>query len=195
MSVNGASTIFSFASSVVYVPIGCSHPFSRFWQPLLGKTTASCSLLNSENVCQRIVNSFSCCIFGNQGMVQIFMFISELLLTLIGKNTIYQRWNTDSELCDIGSCRSIQNCNIRCWKCNFAMMLLTNSKNKTLIWMYRWTRWATCWQPVQFRCVGSLPSNRMQDNHSVLLTTQTANVATVMFGPGPGPEVTVRNGC
>jgi len=37
MSVKGASTIFSFASLVIYVPIGCRHPFMKYWQPSLEK--------------------------------------------------------------------------------------------------------------------------------------------------------------
>jgi len=90
-SINTVSTIFSFASSVIYVPIGCRHPFTRYWQPLLAKTTAACSLLHPENELQQSINSFSCCIFGNHGIARIFTFLSELLTTLIGKNTIYQR--------------------------------------------------------------------------------------------------------
>jgi len=49
MSVNGASTIISFASWVSYVLIGCRHPFMRYWQPLLAKTTATRSLQHPEN--------------------------------------------------------------------------------------------------------------------------------------------------
>jgi len=37
MSVNGASTIFSFTSWVIYIPIGCRHPCIKYWQPLLQK--------------------------------------------------------------------------------------------------------------------------------------------------------------
>jgi len=91
MSVNGASTIFSVPSWVMYVPIGCRHPFIKYWQPLLAETTKTCSLPHPENERQQSVNSFSCCIFGNQGIALIFAFIKELLTALIGKNTIYQR--------------------------------------------------------------------------------------------------------
>jgi len=34
MRVKGASTMFCFASWVIYVPTGCRHPFIRYWQPL-----------------------------------------------------------------------------------------------------------------------------------------------------------------
>jgi len=91
MSVNGASTIFSFASWVINVPIGCRHPSIKYWQPSLAKTTATCSLPHPENKHQRSVNSFCCCIFGNQGIALIFVFINEFLTALLGKNTIYQR--------------------------------------------------------------------------------------------------------
>jgi len=90
MSVNGASTIFSFASWLIYVPIGCIHPFIKYWQPLLAKTTAQCSLPHPENERQLSINSFSCCIFGNQVIALIFAFITELLTAIMGKYTIYQ---------------------------------------------------------------------------------------------------------
>jgi hypothetical protein len=48
-SINGASTGFSLASLVIYVLIGFRHPFTRYWQPLLAKTTAAWSLPHSEN--------------------------------------------------------------------------------------------------------------------------------------------------
>jgi len=65
MRVNGASMIFSFASWVIYVPIGCRHPFVRYWQPLLPKTTVTCSLPHPENQRQRSVNNAKPCILGN----------------------------------------------------------------------------------------------------------------------------------
>jgi hypothetical protein len=37
------------------------------------------------------------------------MFISELLTALIGRNTIYQRWKTNSELIDIARCKPSKN--------------------------------------------------------------------------------------
>jgi len=91
MSVKGASTIFCFASWVIYVLIGWRHPFIKCWQPLLPKTTATDSLPHSENEGQRRVNSFSCCIFGNRAIPLIFAFITELSTGVIGKNTVYQR--------------------------------------------------------------------------------------------------------
>jgi hypothetical protein len=109
ISIIRASMIFSFASWLIDIPIGCRHPFIKYWQTLLAKTSVTCSLLHPENESQQCVNSFSCCIFGNQGIVSIFMFITELLTTMIGKNTIYQKLNTASKFMDIGSCKPWQN--------------------------------------------------------------------------------------
>jgi len=91
MSVNTVSTIYSFKSWVIYVPISCRRRFIKYWQPLLAKTTATCSLLHPENERQLTVNSFICCIFGKQGITLISAFITELLTNLIRKNTMYQR--------------------------------------------------------------------------------------------------------
>jgi len=109
MSINGVSTICSFASWVSYVPIGCRHPFIRYWQPLLAKTTATCSLRHPGNQHQRSVNSFRTCIFCNQGIARIFACITVLLTALLGKNTIYRRWNTDTKLINIANCSTNKN--------------------------------------------------------------------------------------
>jgi len=88
MSVNGASTIFSLASWVIYVPIGCRHPFIKYLQPLLAKTTATGSQAHPENEHQRSVNSFSCCIFSNERIALISAFIMGLLTAVINKDTM-----------------------------------------------------------------------------------------------------------
>jgi len=89
ISINGASTIFSLASWVIYVPIGCRHPFMRYSLPSDAKTTATCPLLNPENKCQWSINCFRSCVFGNEGNAQILVHTTALLTALIGKNTIY----------------------------------------------------------------------------------------------------------
>jgi len=98
--------IFSFASWVIYLPIGCRHPFIRYWLPLLGKSTATRSLWHPENEHQQSINSFSCCIFGNQGIALSSAFRTELLTAVIDKNTMYQWQNTNSKLIDIASCKA-----------------------------------------------------------------------------------------
>jgi len=109
MSVDGASTTCCFESWVLYFPIGCSHPFIKYWQPLLATTTSTCSLPHPENARQRSVNSFSCCMFGNQGITLSSTFITELLTAVMDKNTMYQRYNTDSKLIDIACCKACKN--------------------------------------------------------------------------------------
>jgi len=86
MNVNGASTIVSFASWVIYVPIGWRHPFIRYWQPLLGKTTATCSLPHRENEGQWSVNYCQLCILGNLCSDWLETSIYQLLAAITGKN-------------------------------------------------------------------------------------------------------------
>jgi len=109
MSVNRASTNFSFESWVIFFLIGCRHPFIQHWQPSLAKTTATCSLPHTENECQWSINSFGCCILGKQGIALISAFIMELLTAVTDKYTMYQRYNTDSKLIDIASCKACKN--------------------------------------------------------------------------------------
>jgi len=109
MSINGVSSIFSFASWVIYVLIGWRHPFIKYCLPLLARTTATCSLPHPGNERQRRVNSFSSCIFVHQGIAQIIAYITDLPTTLTGKSTIYQRYNSDSKSIDIASCKACTN--------------------------------------------------------------------------------------
>jgi len=109
MRVNGVSTVGSFASWVIYVPIGCRHPFMRYWHPSPRKTIATCSLQHPENELQWSINSFRYCISGNQGIACIIVLITELLTALIGKNPVYQRKNTDSKIFDIANCKTWKN--------------------------------------------------------------------------------------
>jgi hypothetical protein len=91
MSVNRESTIISFASWLIYTPIGCIHPFIKYWQPFLAKTTVKCSLPHPENARQWSVNSFCCCIFGNEVITLIFAFITELLIAIIRKKYVIRK--------------------------------------------------------------------------------------------------------
>jgi len=106
MNVNSVSTMFSIASWVIYVLIGCIHSFMRYWQLLEAKITTTCFLPHSENKRQHSVNSFRWCIFGNQGIARIFTHITELLTAFKCRNTMYQRYNTDSKLIDIANCET-----------------------------------------------------------------------------------------
>ena len=82
-----------------------------------------------------------------------------------------------------------------CWKRDFDKILLTYCTTMWLIWIYGWTWWATCCQPAQFRGVWSSPLKRTRVDSSGSLPSQTANLVAVRFGPGPGPDVTVRIRC
>jgi len=195
MSLNGESTIFSFASWVIYVLIGCRHPFIIYWQLLLAKTPATCSLPHPDNERQRSINSFSCGIVGNQGIALIFAFRKALLTTLIGKKYNLSKVKHQFQINWYCKLQSMQKHIVGCWKCDFHKILLTYSKNKSLNWISGWTRWETHWEPAQFRRVTSLPSKRIWVDSSGLLPTRTANLATVQVAPGPGPKVTVRNHC
>jgi len=109
ISVNRESTISNFPSSVIYVQIGCRHPLIKYWQALLAKTTATCSLPLPENERQLSVNNYSCCIFGNQGIAHIFAIKKGLLTVLIGNNAIYQSYIPNSKLINIACCKACKN--------------------------------------------------------------------------------------
>jgi len=78
--------MFSITSWVIYVPIGCRHPFVRYWPPLLRKTTVACSLPHPENERQRSVNNFSLHNLGNLSSDWLQTSISEILAAFTGKN-------------------------------------------------------------------------------------------------------------
>jgi len=80
---------------------------------------------------------------------------------------------------------------IGCWLSHFDIILLLKSNKKSIIWIYRWTRW----QPTQFRWVGRFPLNCTQIDGLGVLTTQNTNLAMVRFWPGTRPERTVRCHC
>jgi len=89
----------------------------------------------------------------------------------------------------------MQKCIIGCWIQDFDKILLRNCKTKSLLWIYRWTCWATCWQPAQIWWVRSIPSNRTWVDCSGILATWTVNLPMVQFCPRLRPEVMVRNHC
>ena len=88
MSVNRASKITSFVSWVIYVPIGSRRQFPRYWQPLLGKTRATCSLPHLENQCQCSVNNFQLRILGNVCSDWLQISIYNILAAISGKTTV-----------------------------------------------------------------------------------------------------------
>ena len=103
-----------------------------------------------------------------------------------------QYWFQNNQYCNV---QNMQKVIVGCWKCDFDKILLLYSKNKSIIWIYRWTRWTTRWQPAQFRQVVRCPSNCTRIDGSGALTTRTANVETGRFWPVPGSEAPVLNRC
>ena len=89
--------------------------------------------------------------------------------------------------------QSIQQVIAGCLISYFDQILLSYSKSKSILWIYRWGHWMTRWQAAQFRPVGRFPSNRTHTHISGVLMTWTTNSATVWFQPRPGPKTTVRN--
>jgi len=78
---------------------------------------------------------------------------------------------------------------------SFDNILFSNCKTNSIIWIFRWTHWASCRQSTQFRQVGRLPLNCTSINCSGGLIIQTTNLATVEFQPAPGPKANVWNRC
>jgi len=178
MSVNGVSMMFGFASLVIYVPIGCRYSFINNWQPLLAKTTATCSLLHPENECQWSINSICCCILGNQGIALIFVFIKELIDRLYREEYTLSKVKHRFQINWYCKLQSIQKHIPGCWKRDFHKILFTFSKNKSNNWICGCTCWATGWPPAQFRPVGSWPSNHTRVDSSGLFTTRTISNTT-----------------
>ena len=81
----------------------------RYWYPLEANPTVTYSLPQPENDSQHSGNSVRSCIFGNEGIMWIFAHITDILTACKGKNTIYQRYNTDSKLIDIVHCKTYEN--------------------------------------------------------------------------------------
>jgi len=148
------------------------------------------TLPHHETAHQRRVNNIWSCILGNQGIALIQELITTPMTSIIGNNTIYERKITDSKIIGITKgkpCKKRLPVYIR----DFDKILLLHRKSISLIWLYR----LTGWQPAKFRLVGIIQLNRTRVDGFGVLTTKTANLATVWFEPGPRPEATVWNHC
>jgi hypothetical protein len=78
--------MFSFASWLIYVQIGCRHPFLRNWQPVLAKMTATNSLPHPENGRQWSINNCQLCIFADLCSDWLQTSIYQILAAITGKN-------------------------------------------------------------------------------------------------------------
>lgn len=81
------------------------------------------------------------------------------------------------------------------WMDDFDKILSSNCKNKSNIWIYRWTRCATTCQPAQCVWVGRFELNRTRIDGSDAFATRTTDFGTVWFWPWPSPNTTVWNHC
>jgi len=86
MSLNAVSMIFNFAFGLMYIQIASSHPFFSHWQPLLGNTTATCSLPQPENERQWSVNNVLSRILANLCSDWLQTSIYRILAAFTGKN-------------------------------------------------------------------------------------------------------------
>jgi len=100
LASNLGKLIFQLVADIHLSNIG-----SLYWQ----KQQRNCSLPHPESERQWSVNSLSCRILGNQGIALIYPFIMELLTAVIDENPMYQRYNTDSKLIGIASCKACKN--------------------------------------------------------------------------------------
>jgi hypothetical protein len=81
----------------------------RHWQPVGVKTSVTCSQLHPENESELSINDSMCCIFRNKGIARIYLHVTELLPSLIGKSTMYEWLNMDSQLNNIANCKVCKN--------------------------------------------------------------------------------------
>jgi len=86
ISVNGGSTIFGFTFWVIHVPNGYRHQFVRYGQPLLGKTTETCSLLHPENERQQSDKESKPRILGDLSSDWLQRSIYQIMAAFTGKN-------------------------------------------------------------------------------------------------------------
>jgi hypothetical protein len=80
-------------------------------------------------------------------------------------------------------------------KPRFRYDTINKVQHRNLIWIYRWTRWGTTWQPAKFREDRSVPHNCTRVDGLHLFTTRTGNLAIVQFEPGCRPDLTIANCC
>jgi len=147
-------------------------------------------LPHHENLYPWSFNNIWSSISGKQAIAWIVGHIIEPLTVFISKIQPEKHRFNNNVYCKL---QSIQKEATEGWICGFDKILLLNSKNKSIKWIYLWTRWATHEQPAQLQQVGRFLLNCTQIDGLGVLTTCTANLAIVWFRLGPSPEVVVRN--
>jgi len=75
------------------------------------------------------------------------------------------------------------------------MILLSNCKYKSNIWIFGWTGWTNRRQPTPFKRIGRFSLMYMRIDCSGILMTRTADLETVQFKLRPGLEAIASNHC
>jgi len=109
MSVDGELTIFDVVSSLISVANCVSYFYTMYWQPIQLKECMTCTLPQNENESHQSVNSFSFCVLGDQGIVQMYQLTTELLTALISKSRSYNRKIMDSKIIDMANSKTCKN--------------------------------------------------------------------------------------
>jgi len=114
---------------------------------------------------------------------------------LPGQKYVSLKEQHELKYCRSHTMQNVQSVITGCQMIDFDCVLQSNSKSKHVIWIYRWTRCTTHWEPGQFRRVRRCRWNRTRIDSSGLFKTRTANLPPVRFRSVTGPEVTVQTRC
>jgi len=166
------------------------------WQWFINRGTVAFSTKTVHDIC--ITPSFKwasmesqnlwSCVLGRQGIARIYELISELLTTFIGKNTIYNRHNTDSKIIDITIRKSCKR------------ELLTAEYMILVRYYYQTVKASAVYESTDGTADNQRNSNRLRDLH------RTVNELTVRvhwqhrlpigqrFGFDPDPDPKWRSG-
>jgi len=88
------------------VPLYGRNSYTMCWQPFHRKVYMTTTLPHHKYKCQLSVNNVWSSIMGNQGIVWIYVLITVLLTTFLGKNMTYKRKKTDSKIINIAYCKT-----------------------------------------------------------------------------------------
>jgi hypothetical protein len=153
------------------------------------------TLPHHESERHRSINNIWSCIWGNQGFLRIGAPITKLLTTSLAKNAMCRRQNTYSKIINVSDCKTSKK---RSLTVKYRILIMFNYPTAKTRTLYKSTDGPAGQHadntpnPDGF---GGFTPNCTWIGSSGVLTTRTANLATIGFWPGPGPEVTVRNRC
>jgi len=151
------------------------------------------TLPHHETEHKQSVNNIWSCRLDNRGFLRIGAPITELSTTSLAKNATGRRQNTYSKIINVADCKTSKK---RSLAVKYLILIMFNYPTAKTRILYKSTD-GPAGRPADNppNPDGLFVSNRTRIDSSGVLTTQTANLATVRFWPGPGPEVTVWNRC